>query len=355
MVGISLLTLVPGVVGGTETYARAICRALHEHGELEYNAFLPSLSPDAAGPMSSSVVAGYPASAGTAGRLAAVARATYAPRSIASHMSTAGLRAMHFPLTTEVPRLQGIPTIVTVHDLQHLVLPAFFSRAERMYRRLIYAPSIRRARAVIAISQHVKNTVIELLEIPAEKITVSHFGLDHSTLKPDSFEREPFIIYPANRWPHKNHARLIDALDELRRTRPEMRLVLTGAGHDNMPAHDGVEILGLVPRDKLVRLYQTASALVFPSLYEGFGQPPLEAMACGCPVACSDAAALPEVCGDAARYFDPYDSAAIAEAMDHVLHNTEEYRARGIVRARGFTWEQAARTHENVYERVVAG
>ena len=121
---------------------------------------------------------------------------------------------------------------------------------------------------------------------------------------PGTGEREPFLLYPARRWPHKNHERLFEAFALVRRERPELRLVLTGGGEfGSVP--DGVEVLGHVPRPQLVGLLQRASALVFPSLYEGFGQPPLEAMACGCPVACSNAGALPEVVGDAALLFDP--------------------------------------------------
>ena len=114
------------------------------------------------------------------------------------------------------------------------------------------------------------------------------------------------------------------------------------------PAPPGVRLSGRVEPDELARLYRTAAALVFPSLYEGFGQPPLEAMACGCPVACSNAASLPEVCGDAARMFDPTSPEAIAEGVDEVLRAPEEWRRRGLERARQFTWESTARAHDDV-------
>jgi glycosyltransferase involved in cell wall biosynthesis len=107
-----------------------------------------------------------------------------------------------------------------------------------------------------------------------------------------------------------------------------------------------------VPRDELVGLYRRAAALVFPSLYEGFGQPPLEAMACGCPVACSDAASLPEVVGAAARLFDPNDPEAIAAAVLEVLAAPDEWSVRGLERARLFSWEATARAHEDVYREL---
>ena len=117
---------------------------------------------------------------------------------------------------------------------------------------------------------------------------------------------------------------------------------------------DGVEARGNVSLDELVSLYRRAAALVFPSLYEGFGLPPLEAMACGCPVACSVAASLPEVCGDAARYFDPDDAEAIAAAVADVLADPAAGRRAGSTRAAGFTWERSRRAHEDVYRELLA-
>ena len=129
--------------------------------------------------------------------------------------------------------------------------------------------------------------------------------------------------------------------------------MLTGGGHSGA-VPDGVEVRGNVTLDELVSLYRRAAALVFPSRYEGFGLPPLEAMACGCPVACSDAASLPEVCGDAARAFDPDDAAAMAAAVADVLDDPEPWRARGLARAAGFTWERSAELYEDVYRELLA-
>ena len=105
--------------------------------------------------------------------------------------------------------------------------------------------------------------------------------------------------------------------------------------------------------EELVALYRRAAALVFPSLYEGFGQPPLEAMACGCPVACSDVASLPEVVGDAARLFDPNDAESIADGVLDVLPRRTKWSARGLERARLFSWEATARAHEDVYRELL--
>src|SRR5207249_6901090 len=132
-----------------------------------------------------------------------------------------------------------------------------------------------------------------------------------------------------------------------RRERPELRLVLTGRGHEGKPTPEGVDVRGFVPRDELVDLYRRAGALVFPSLYEGFGQPPLEAMACGCPVAVSNTTSLPEVCGNAAEYFDPESAEEIAAAALRALGG--ERVQEGLARARLFRWEECARRHEAVY------
>jgi glycosyltransferase involved in cell wall biosynthesis len=115
-----------------------------------------------------------------------------------------------------------------------------------------------------------------------------------------------------------------------------------------------VETLGGVSGDELVALYRRAAALVFPSLYEGFGLPPVEAMACGCPVAASNAASLPEVVGDAAVLFDPRDPGSIAAGIEEALARADELGSRGIGRAAAFTWDATARAHDRVYEAAVS-
>jgi glycosyltransferase involved in cell wall biosynthesis len=340
MVGISLLTLVPGAIGGSETYARALVRALHAHGELEYRIFLPPIVDDLPGEQ----VPEYRAGCSLPGRLAAMTLAAARPGPIRRRLESA--EALHYPLTIALPEVRR-PYAITLHDVLHRDLP--FPRAEGLFRRLAYDRSARRAALVVVPSAF----TAERSGLPPERLRVVHHGIDHDRFTPDGGAREPFLLYPARPWPHKNHDRLFEAFALLRRGRPELRLVLTGGGHGPGPYPAGVEVRGLVSPDELVTLYRRAAALVFPSLYEGFGAPPLEAMACGCPVACSSAASLPEIVGDAARLFDPSSADEIAAAVEDVLERPDDWAARGLARAAAFTWEASARGHEAVYRELL--
>jgi glycosyltransferase involved in cell wall biosynthesis len=355
MVGISLLTLVPRISGGSETYARELVRALARVGRLEYQVLAPRLAPDVIDGLPGTTVSTYPAAETVPGRIAAMAVATAFPARIRRELSLGRFPVLHFPLTITIPRGTGIPAASTVHDLQHERFPRFFSRAELAYRRIAYRTAVRGSRLVIATSEYVKETVVEHLGIAPERVRVIHLGIDLERLKPGQERREQFLLYPANGWPHKNHPRLLEAFALLRRERPELRLVLTGSGLERLPAAPGVEVRGHVPREELVRLYQTAAALVFPSLYEGFGLPPLEAMACGLPVAAARAGALPETCGDAARYFDPTNPEEMADAMVEVLADDGSLAERGLARVGAFTWDECARRHDDVYAELASG
>jgi glycosyltransferase involved in cell wall biosynthesis len=347
-VGISLLTLVPGISGGSETYARELVRALSRVGEHEYRVFLPTIATDVGG-LPTEIVHEYRASRTTVGRLAAMAGA--ATRAGRVRRRFTGLDALHYPLTVMIPRGVAAPAVTTILDVQHEFLPQFFSRAERAYRRLVYGRSARESGLVVTISRHAADAIVERLGVPPERLRPIHLGLDHELFRPSDVPRKPFLLYPAREWPHKNHELLFAAHRELRRRQPGLELLLTSY-EGTVPT--GVRSLGRVSRTELVDLYQTAAALVFPSLYEGFGQPPLEAMACGCPVACSNAASLPEVVGDAARLFDPSSVDDLVAAVEDVLADPETWRQRGLRRAAAFSWEKTAREHDAVYAELAA-
>ena len=349
MVGIPLLTLVPGELGGSETYVRELLRGLGRVGTHEYRVLLPPAAPTASEGLPAEVASEYRLARTIPQRLVAMGMAAARPGPLRARLD--GTRVVHYPLTICIPPVDQ-PRVVTLLDVQHLDLPGMFSRSERLFRSVAWHRSTRGAQRVITISEFVRKRAIEQLGLDPARLRAIPLGLDHDELQPGIGEREPFLLYPARRWPHKNHERLFEAFAVLRRERPGLRLVLTGGGDfSGMP--DGVEARGHLPRAEVVSLMQRASALVFPSLYEGFGLPPLEAMACGCPVASSNAAALPEVVGDAARLFDPHDPAAIADAVRDVLDDPRPWVERGLARAAQFSWDDTARATDAVYSELL--
>jgi glycosyltransferase involved in cell wall biosynthesis len=349
-VGISLLTLSPGEMGGSETYARGLVHALGRVGGHRYVQLLPE-GVEALEGLPAVTATGHRPAGGNLGRLVARTRAALLSGRLRAALGDVDV--LHYPLTVPLPRAQGA-WVTTLHDLLHVDHPELFSRTVRASRALAYDRAARRADAVIVVSEFVRRSAVEGVGLDPGRVHAIAHGVDHERFRPATEEREPFLLYPARPWPHKNHARLYEALALLRRRRPELRLVLTGGGRDRGAMPDGVEARGLVSGDELASLYRRASCLVFPSLYEGFGLPPLEAMACGCPVAASRAGALPEVCGDAAVLFDPLDPEAIAAGVEEALERAPELSTRGPEHAAAFTWEESARRHDAVYRGAAA-
>jgi glycosyltransferase involved in cell wall biosynthesis len=349
VVALSLLTLVPGRLGGSETYVRELLRGLVRVGDRDYRVVLPPVAADRGEGLPAVVAGEYRGGSSTPSRLVAMGLAAGRPGPLRRHLAGAGV--VHFPLTIELPRTE-LPKVVTLHDLQHLDLPGLFPRAERALRAALWHRSLRRADRVVAISEFVRGRAVATLGLDPERVAVVPLGIDHERLKPASVPRERFLLYPARPWPHQNHERLLAAFALVRQQQPDLRLVLTGGG--TFPAvPEGVEVRGHVDAAALVSLLQRAAALVFPSLYEGFGLPPLEAMACGCPVACSSAAALPETVGDAARLFDPRDPRSIADAVLDVLADPQPWVERGLRRAASFSWDETARRTDAVYGELL--
>jgi glycosyltransferase involved in cell wall biosynthesis len=301
------------------------------------------------------VVANYRASRTKPGRIAAMSFAALRPGPLRRALELERLDAIHFPLSVMLPLVERPPAVTTVVDLQHEEHPEFFGRAELVYRKVVYGRTIRRSKIVVTISEHARGRLLERYRLPPERVRAIPLGVDHAVFTPsDKVSRGKFLLYPARPWRHKNHARLYAAFAELRAARPELRLVLTGDG-DFGALPEGVESRGFVSRDELVDLYRRAAALVFPSLYEGFGLPVVEAMACGCPVACANTTSLPEVAGDAARLFDPCHVDDIAAAVNDVLDEPGPWADRGLERAQRYTWEACAHAHDEVYRALSSG
>jgi glycosyltransferase involved in cell wall biosynthesis len=292
----------------------------------------------------------------------AMSAAALAPGRAARHVP-GGVDVLHHPVTVPIPRLD-VPTAISVYDVQHHELPQLFSRGERLFRRWAYDGAARSADLVITSSEYSRERLREY--VGAENVEVVHLGIDLQRFTPEpgpDDERllaelgvpERFVIYPANLWPHKNHDRLLEAFARV--ADDELELVLTGATYGRTVSGERVRHLGFVPHAAVPALFRRARAMVFPSLYEGFGAPPLEAMACGCPAASSTRGSLAEMCGDAVLPFDPEDPVAITQAIDQITgdeQQRERLAALGPAHAAGFTWEAAAARHVELYGRIAA-
>ncbi|WP_392544876.1 glycosyltransferase family 4 protein [Oryzobacter telluris] len=334
-------------MGGTETYVRGLLPRLARRSDLALIALLPS-TVSANGLEAEVRRERWGTAPGAVRRLLTTARLLLpgGPRRHARYHDV-----VHYPFTVALPPSGRTPYVVTLHDVQHRALPEHFSRAERLYRRWAYDRTARRAAAVITDSEFSKDEIVRLLRIPPERIHVIRLGMDPS-FTPHYGERDNFVLYPARRWPHKNHARLLEAMERLRVEDPTLTLVLTGGGAPLPDAPHWVEQRGLVSPEELRDLYRRAACLAYPSTYEGFGLPALEAMASGCSVAVSELGALAEVCGDHAETFDPLDPQAIADAIRRAMHMTPSARARAASWSQEFTWERAAEAHAAVFRAV---
>lgn len=366
-VALSLLTLFPGRSGGTETYARALVGELargqiHERVTLLVSKRVGSALGDPGLPMHH--VRSYRTGDRAPTRLLAMTFAGLAP-SLVGRDVPAGIDVVHYPVTVPIPRVEGAATVVSLHDVQHRELPGFFSVAERSYRQFAYDRAARRADHVLTLSEHARGQIVEHLGVPAERVTVIPCAVDHDRFSPTPDEHdgrgdlpERFLLYPANQWPHKNHERLVRAFERARV--PDLGLILTGQtyGRALTGSPSGrVRHLGLVPFAQLPALYRRATAMVFPSLFEGFGMPLVEAMACGCPIAASDRGAIAETCGDSALLFDPEDEEAMVDAIRRIGQDDalrERLRAAGLERAAGLRWDDVAARHVEIYRRACA-
>jgi glycosyltransferase involved in cell wall biosynthesis len=261
--------------------------------------------------------------------------------------------------------------VVTIHDLAHLALPEFAGGPHRRaYARFMFGRISRSADAIMTDSEFSRAEFARLVGVRRAQPQVVHLGVDRGWFEippsPSPHPR-PYLLYVGNVKPHKNLSRLLQAFEQLA-SRVACDLLILGK-NEGFLSEDAnaraaaerlaprVQLLGTLPQDLLKRYVTHAEALLQPSLYEGFGLPPLEAMAAGCPTIVSRTASLPEVCGDAALYFDPLDARSIAEAVLRLLHQpelSETLRCRGLERARHFTWDRSAAAVLAVLERLLA-
>ena len=239
-----------------------------------------------------------------------------------------------------------VPAVLTVQDLSWERDPSVFGWWDLATFKVFVRSSVRRARHVFAISERTKRDLLELYGTPPEKVTVTPLAPDPE-FKPAP-EHDSFLLFVSAIEPRKQPLDAIDAANAIGR-----RLVVVGPEKDAELAAElsrrGADVRGYVPKDELVRLYQSAACLVFPSRYEGFGLPVVEAMACGTPVVAAPEPALQEVAGDAAIF--AHD---LAEGVRRALAERERLSAAGLERAKKFTWRETARITADVYRRILA-
>jgi glycosyltransferase involved in cell wall biosynthesis len=277
-----------------------------------------------------------------------------------------------------LPYFRRIKSVFTLHELIFLFYPEAHKPLNRWFLTLMMPRFLRAADAVIAASECTKRDAIRFYGIPEEKITVIYEGVNprFRPADPEAIAAvraryslpERFILYVGTIEPRKNLTALLEAYAIIQARNTQHAILFVGKRGwlyegffrrlRELGLEDRVIFTGYVPDEDLPAIYSAADLFVFPSLYEGFGLPVLEAMACGTPVVCSNTSSLPEVAGDAAILVDPTDVRALAAAMERALtdeHLRAEIRARGLGRAGHFTWEKAARGTLEVYLRVMRG
>jgi glycosyltransferase involved in cell wall biosynthesis len=290
-----------------------------------------------------------------------------------------GCDLLHIP-HYNVPLLYRGPLVVTIHDLTHLTEPAFRNSPEAwIYARPMLHVAARKSAHVITDSQYSRQEIITRLGVPPDKVSVIYHGVsDHFCVrdKEQAFSRmralvqidQPFVLYVGNFKPHKNLSRLLRAFALLRSKRwSDHLLVLAGddpkyrgsvlAECSALGMSKNVRHIPWVPDEMLPDLYSAADLAVIPSTSEGFGHPLLEAMACGTPVACSNAASLPEIGGNSVMYFNPYRVEEIAAVIGQLLDSPslrEKLKDSGLGQAAKFSWDECARRHIEVYRKVLS-
>ncbi len=296
--------------------------------------------------------------------LRALAEQTLLPRAA----RRARLDLLHNTLNT-APALPGLPQVTTIHDVIYKRFPETAGRLN-VGVALLVPLAARRSRLVLTDSEASKRDLIDLLAVDPSRVAVVPLGpglpeppvpLAESDVRARlELGDEPIVLTVAAKRPHKNIDRLLEAFAQVE---TDALLVVPGfetAFESELKARAGdrVRFVGWLEDETLDGLYRAATCFVLPSLAEGFGFPVLEAMARGTPVACSRASSLPEVGGDSALYFDPFDNHAIAEALQRLLSETKlraSLRGTGFEQARRFSWEAAARSTVSSYERALAG
>ncbi len=295
---------------------------------------------------------------------------------VRSALNHAGAALYHSPYYL-MPYRPGPPTVFTCHDLIPLILRQYFKAHQRLIYRFTHQLALSTARMTIAVSHSTKNDLQRFFRVTPDRIVVVPEGVDDHFKPPSRAELDRvrarytlpdcYLLYLGSNKPHKNVLRLVEAFSRssIRKKKSGIGLVIAGHWEQRYPQakelaaqlnlKDCVRFLGPVKDDDLPALYGAAELFVFPSEYEGFGLPILEAMACGAPVVCSNRSSLPEVAGDAALQCDPHDVGALAHAIEQAVLDPDvraTLQQRGLARAAQFSWEQTAQQTLRAYQSL---
>ena len=368
-VGINLLWMVPGVVGGSETYLARLLSGLAERPtRFDYTLFALPQFKEAHPELAQTFKTAYAPVRGRMKSFRVAGESTW----LLTQCKMRKIDLVHHAGGI-IPLVRTYRPVLTVHDLQYLDYPEYFKKAKLTYLKKMVPRSAEAARLIMTPSQFTRRQVIERLNIDPSIVTVVPHGISpREGREParevrDRYDVEgEFFLYPAITYPHKNHLVLVRAFAKLVHSHPETTLVLTGA-KGSMEVRVGKEVkelgieknvkrLGYVPARDLDALYHEAVALAFPSRFEGFGAPVLEAMSRSCPVIAADATALPEVVGDAGLLVSPDNTDEWHQSMRELLENGE-LRARlataGLKRSKDYTWASSADILEDAYTRAL--
>jgi glycosyltransferase involved in cell wall biosynthesis len=292
------------------------------------------------------------------------------------------LDVLHVPSYRRMLFPKPCPLVATIHDLAPFHIARKYDWTRMLYGRVVARLLARRQDQVIATSENTAADIRCFFDVSPERLTVIHNGLEHDRFFPGSpadaktiaIQRHqlsrPFFLYVARlEHPGKNHVRLISGFNRFKSSTGSAWQLVFGGGDwhgaelihaaiGRSPFSSDIRVLGFVPDQELPDLYRAADAFIYPSLFEGFGMPPIEAMACGCPVICSTRGSLGEVVGDAAAIVDPEDEISMADQMTAFSAGSElrsKFRVAGLVQAARFDWDRTAAETLKVYERAARG
>lgn len=350
--------------GGISRYICSLAQQLNTHHDVEAKIFAPLHINAYADSLPTSLAYGVKVP-----RIRNTGRIVHAASQLLSRVAISRFKPQivhetYFSSLSSTPK--NARCVITVHDMIHERFSSAFPRNDpptSEWKKM----SIMRAEHVICVSEHTKQDLLELIDISPEKISVVHHGFDPLNLPAlvRQNANQPYLLYVGTRRGYKNFDGLLRAYANSSWLKANLRIVCFGGGRLLANELSLIKSLGLTLQqveqvsgsdEQLATFYKNAAAFVYPSLYEGFGIPPLEAMSLNCPVICSDASSIPEVVGDAAEYFDAKNIDSITTAIEGVLQSAEKrnyFIAKGVVRCSSFTWKRCANETLAVYENLV--